>query len=323
MARRVPDELDSPWKEALDLFLEPFLALLFPHVHAAVDWSKGYESLDKELQRIAKDAQVGERRADKLFKVWQQDGEEAWLLVHVEIQGDPEPEFPERMYVYGYRIYDRYRRPPVSLAVLCDDRPGWRPDRFGYNILGCNLDLQFLTAKLLDYRGREDELERSANPIAAVVLAQLKTVETRQTPPDRRRWKARLVKGLYDRGLNRDQVRQLFRLIDWMMALPLELEEQFTAEIAHFEEERRMPYVTSIERLAQKRGREQGREEGLLEGLLEGISLDLDLRFGPAGKKVLRQLRAVKDAARLRDLARAVKSAQTLEEIRSLLRTSP
>ena len=36
------------------------------------------------------------------------------------------------MFVYSYRIYDRYRRPVVSLAVLCDDQPNWRPDRFEY-----------------------------------------------------------------------------------------------------------------------------------------------------------------------------------------------
>ena len=36
-------DFDSPWKEALQLFLDPCLALLFPSVHEAIDWSKGYE----------------------------------------------------------------------------------------------------------------------------------------------------------------------------------------------------------------------------------------------------------------------------------------
>jgi hypothetical protein len=42
--------------------------------------------------------------------------------------------FPERMFIYSYRVCDRYRRPVVSLAVLCDDNPNWRPDNFGHNV---------------------------------------------------------------------------------------------------------------------------------------------------------------------------------------------
>jgi hypothetical protein len=37
----------------------------------------------------------------------------------------------------------------------------------------------------------------------------------------------RLVQGLYERGLGPEQVRQLFRLIDWMVQLPEELEHEF------------------------------------------------------------------------------------------------
>ena len=62
----------------------------------------------------------------------------------------------------------------------------------------------------------------------------------------------RLIKGLYDRGLDAEQIRQLLRLIDWMVQLPKELEQQCRAEIDRFEEERRMPYVTSFERLARE-----------------------------------------------------------------------
>ena len=71
--------------------------------------------------------------------------------------------------------------------MLTDDNPAWRPDRFGYDVCGSSISLRFLTAKLLDYRGREDELERDPNPFAAVALAQLKVLETRNAPVERRR----------------------------------------------------------------------------------------------------------------------------------------
>src|SRR5260370_16055179 len=157
------DDLDNPWKEALDHFLEPFLALCFPVVHAGIDWQRGYESLDKELQQIAHDAKAGKRLADKLFKVWRKDGTEAWLLVHIEVQGQRERGFPERMFIYSYRIYDVYRRPAISLAVLCDDQPSWRPEHFAYNLWGCSLDYRCPSSQLLDYREQEAELEQSLN----------------------------------------------------------------------------------------------------------------------------------------------------------------
>ena len=99
-------DYDSPWKEALDAYFEPFVALLFPQVHRQIDWSRGYESLDKEFQQVVRDAEIGRRYVDKLVKVWTADGVECWVLIHVEVQTARDAEFPRRMYVYNYRVFD-------------------------------------------------------------------------------------------------------------------------------------------------------------------------------------------------------------------------
>jgi hypothetical protein len=91
---RTAGDLDSPWKEALEHFLGPFLAFFFPSVHQAIEWGHGYESLDKELQQVVRDARIGRRLADKLFKIWRKDGQEAWLLIHIEVQGKKRRPFP-------------------------------------------------------------------------------------------------------------------------------------------------------------------------------------------------------------------------------------
>ena len=49
----------------------------------------------------------------------------------------------------------------------------------------------------------------------------------------------RLFRGLFDRGMSADDIRQLFRFIDWMMDLPDELAKQFWQEVIQFEEEKR------------------------------------------------------------------------------------
>jgi hypothetical protein len=69
-------DYDSPWKEALDAYFEPFLAVLFPEVHAQIDWTRGYKSLDKQFQQVVREAELGRRYVDKLIKVWARDGTE-------------------------------------------------------------------------------------------------------------------------------------------------------------------------------------------------------------------------------------------------------
>lgn len=78
----------------------------------------------KELQQVVRDAETCVRRVDKLVRVTlKESGQEAWILIHIEIQGQPEKVFAERMYIYNYRLFDKYKRRVVSLAVLTDSDP--------------------------------------------------------------------------------------------------------------------------------------------------------------------------------------------------------
>src|SRR6266496_2920725 len=95
-------DYDSPWEEALDRYFEAFRTLLFPEGHAQIDWSRGYEPLDKEFQQLVREAEVGRRYVDKLVKAWTKVGVECWVLIHVEVQTDREAAFPRRMFVYHY-----------------------------------------------------------------------------------------------------------------------------------------------------------------------------------------------------------------------------
>jgi hypothetical protein len=263
-------DFDNPWKDVLEHFFRQFLEFFFPEAHAAIDWSRRYESLDKELQQIVSESELGLRLADKLFKVWLRDGQEAWILIHVEIQNQRDPAFAERMFVYNYRIYDRHRRPVISLAVMGDEEPIWRPDHFGYGRFGCTMGIRFPIVKVVDYASQAGQLETVANPFAAAVLAHLKTRETRADPAARRTWKLRLIKSLYDRGLDGEQVRLLFKFLDSLLDLPRELEKALSLDLAEFERGRMMPYVSSIERIAREEGKAEGKAEGRAEGKAEG-----------------------------------------------------
>lgn len=44
-------DYDSPWKEALKAYFQPFLALFFPHIDGDIDWARGHEFLDRNCRR--------------------------------------------------------------------------------------------------------------------------------------------------------------------------------------------------------------------------------------------------------------------------------
>jgi hypothetical protein len=254
------DQFDSPWKEILEAYFQDFVQFFFPQIHDEIDWSRGYDFLDQELQQIAKDAEIGKRLADKLAKVWKLTGEETWVLIHIEIQSQENTGFNERMFVYYYRLRDKYNLPIASLAILGDERETWLPQPFATELWGCRVQFEFPIIKLLDYAARWDELEASQNPFAIVVMAHLKTKETRNDAVARKEWKFRLTRGLYERGYERQDIINLFRFIDWVLDLPENLKRSFRDELAEYERERQMPYVTSIERMGIEQGIEQGRD---------------------------------------------------------------
>jgi hypothetical protein len=311
-------DFDSPWKEILERYFESFLAFLFPIAHAEIDWSRGYIFLDKELQQVTRDAELGRRIADKLIQVWLPDGLETWVLIHLEIQSQEESDFAERMFVYHYRLFDRYKRRIVSLAVLGDENATWRPEIFGYDLWGCELHFRFPIVKLLDYQTKWVELEASRNPFATVVMAHLSAHETRHDIQRRAQAKWTLTRRLYDLGYNRERIIDLFLFIDWLIQLPRELEDRFLELIQQFEEEQHMTYISSVERIGIRKGLEQGRQEGRQEGLLDGIALALDLKFGDESQPVIAEIRQLGDLAIIQAIYDAIKTAGSLDALRRI-----
>jgi predicted transposase/invertase (TIGR01784 family) len=311
-------EFDTPWKDILQQYFADFMLFFFPEAYAEIDWSRGFEFLDNELQQVVRDAELGRRLVDKLVKIYRLDGEEAWVLIHVEVQSQEESDFAERMFVYNYRIYDRYQRSVASLAVLGDERSNWRPDRFGYRLFGCEVRFQFPIVKLLDYNQRWSELEVSRNPFATVVMAHLKALATRTNRNERKQWKLNLSKRLYEQGYERQDVIHLFKFIDWMMTLSQELQQQFEYELNQYEEAKRMPYIGSFERRAIQKGIEQGIEQSKAEMkqvLLESLEVNLELKFGSVGLDLLPEISQIEDLDRLRAIQRRIKTVNTIDEL--------
>ena len=106
--------------------------------------------------------------------------------------------------------------------------------------------------------------------------------------------------------MNARDVRLLFRVMDWLLALPSGLEGLFWDDLALIQKEKQMPFITTPERVGERRG------------LREGIQALLKLRFGEEGLKLMPEMEEVHEAEQLREIIRALETAHTPEDLRRI-----
>ncbi|MDI6794535.1 MAG: hypothetical protein QME81_16990 [bacterium] len=132
-----------------------------------------------------------------------------------------------------------------------------------------------------------------------------------------------LIRKLYERGYKREEVEALFKFIDWVLQLSDEDEELIGEEIKQLEEVKKMPYVTSVERIGIKKGLQQGLQQGLQRGLLEDsremILEALDERFGEAPFFVSDAVNRIEDRDVLKLIHRRAIRCASLEEFEQAL----
>ena len=277
-AQKQPD-YDSAWKDIIEEHFEPFLEFFFPHIHKDIDFSKSPEILSNELRRIVPSGKVGKRRADVLVKVFLKDGTQQCICVfiHVEIQGTRKPGFMERIFVYYYRIFEKYREQGaeiISLAILTDEDENYRPNEYYFQRWGFEHRMKVPLVKIIDYKNKKElreKLETSVNPMSLAVRAQLKSFEAKKGD-NKKKYdiKRELIRLYYSHGYDARYIRSLFHFIDLVFRLPESFDKKLGDEIIQLEEEYKMPYVTSWERIAKKEGKKEGKREGKREGKKEG-----------------------------------------------------
>ncbi|MEH1902320.1 MAG: hypothetical protein V7L04_13105 [Nostoc sp.] len=98
------------------------------------------------------------------------------------------------------------------------------------------------------------------------------------------------------------------------MKLPEELENSFWQEVTQYEEEKKIPYITSVER----RAIQQGIELGKREGLFEGIEMGFELKFGSEGLNILPEILQIQNVERLRAILTSIKTVNSLKELRQI-----
>ncbi|MFC4296716.1 DUF4351 domain-containing protein [Castellaniella hirudinis] len=140
-----------------------------------------------------------------------------------------------------------------------------------------------------------------SNPFAVLIMAQLQA----NHHPDKRtrlRPKFELVRGLRRYGYGPNVAVQIHRLIDWMIALPTDLEPEYMQAVRALTEENKMAYVTSLERVV--------RDETQANTLLRQI----ERRFGPVDEATTQRVRSARCPA-LETWLLNILDAETLEDV--------
>jgi hypothetical protein len=208
---------DILWKVIMEEVFPDLLRFIYPDADDEYNMERGFEFLDKELAELnpQPDEEKDSRFADKLVKVYHRDGVEEWVLLHVEVQGDTQDRdaFAERMYTYFYRIRDRYPGRLVSaLAIFTGENGNRMPGKYSYQYRGTRLTYEYPTVSILDYS--DEELDKSSNPFAQVVVAAKMRLQEGKVPEDELlNNKLLAARKLTEKGFGMEKIRAIFNFL--------------------------------------------------------------------------------------------------------------
>ena len=105
--------------------------------------------------------------------------------------------------------------------------------------------------------------------------------------------------------------RKLFRLLDWMMTLPDELQNRFEEQVNRYQEDRKVPLLSHMELRAEKRGNLKATQESVLD--------NLDVRFGAVPGELADAVAKIEDLEWLKQLHRRSVVVESIEAFQRLL----
>ena len=204
---------DRLWKGIIEDLFEDFLHYFRPHLaQNEVDFSKGFEFMDKDLDILKPESERGLRHADKLIKFYTKTGGYKFVLLHVEVQGYKDPRFAERMFEYYYRIRDKWKVPVCAFVLYTNQETDFQPLAYTESFDETEILYRFPVFKLV--KKQEQDLEVKGNPFSIVLKVAHKALQKQLLADDKQLvWKVELVKQLVAAGFSTNKVRNILDFI--------------------------------------------------------------------------------------------------------------
>ncbi|MEG0473959.1 MAG: hypothetical protein RR588_16650, partial [Solibacillus sp.] len=290
---------DDLWKKVIADLFEDFLLFFLPEFHAEVDFSKPIDFLQQEFFKEIIEERKGRKMADQIAKVQLKNGEEQWVLVHTEVQTDDDADFPQRMFEYYYRIFDRYGKKIVAIALFT--KPSRKSsNEYNYVYFGTELSYTFNKYEIADFD--ENELKESPKLFSKALLASIYMNRSNKKMSMRSEYKRALLRELLAlKTIDRTEMTALFYFVDYLLKLPKEMSEQLQYEIrAEIREEEEImlesfkgdlpPTLAGILEIERQEGIELGREQAREQAREQWLEKGIEIGREQEREQVVRQM---------------------------------
>ena len=120
-----------------------------------------------------------------------------------------------------------------------------------------------------------------------------------------------LARLLYERGYNRKEIVDLYKVIDLMMALSGDLQLSFEEKLTNYQEKLKMPLLTNIEQRTIEKTTKQTRKQDIIKLL--------QVRFGDLPENLVASINKIDDTSFLEQLLISTINVSSLEEFAQLV----
>lgn len=254
---------DTLWKGIIENLVYDFIRYFFANYVERIDFERGFEFLDTELQKLMPDNPSQKRHADKLIRVWLKNGLEVWFLIHVEVQGYQDSHFAVRMFECMYRIRDKYQQLVTGLAIYTDWNRKYHYTQFTEAFLGSEITYRFNTYVLRDHA--PEILAQDANPFAAVMEAAWQHLGKKKTDDQLHFAKLDLIKRLLKRKISREKIVSIINFIKYFV--PFTNSENLLKFEQDLNQLIKADQPMGIEEAILEEVKQQGIEQGLEQGI--------------------------------------------------------
>lgn len=261
-----PDDL---WKSLIAFFFFELIHFFFPERVASKRITQ-MTPLDKECNQLIPHAYQRTRYADKLVKVIFDHEESHPVYFHIEIQGYKDREFSKRMYVYDYRIFDRYGEDIEKLAIF--DRPSALPNSLTYSRTSMRRKLEMAYYHYKIWEADAAFLENHLNPLAQALLAVKKGAEVNnKSDQEILVYKFRMVQLLLSKGYTMEQDQNLFIFItQYVKFSDSQMELVFEEKLNQIIPKTKLMSLVELFKAKQKEAEAYAVKQALEQGLDQG-----------------------------------------------------
>ena len=160
---------DRLFKELFSTFFAEFMELFFPDVYQAIDFNY-VKFLSEEIYT---DVIRGETRIVDVLIETKLKNEDALIIVHFESQAQYQENFSERMFIYFSRLFEKYRRKIIPIAIFSYKEMRNEPTSYEMSLPFMKiLNFNYCTVELRKKNWR-DYIQQN-NPVAAALLSKMK-----------------------------------------------------------------------------------------------------------------------------------------------------